>query len=183
MSESTFRRLGTLIDQIPAAGSDPAGSLDEITGPWAEAVGSELASHTSIALEGSELLVLADTPVWGHLLTQQKLSILKHLKISNPEINRISVKVRPQSPDRVPLPVNRPPRPLDSSSSRALSQSASSVKTTGLRDVLLRISRHGKSYIPATATCRPANIQPVVQPVHSGQRGINDPARSVCVFR
>jgi hypothetical protein len=145
MSESTFRRLGALIGQIPVAGSDAAESLDEIAGPWAEAVDSEIASHTSITLEGSELLVLADTPVWGHLLTQQKHSILKHLKITNPGINRISIRVRPQSPDRVPLPVARPPRPLDSSSSRALAQSACSVKTTGLRNVLLRISRHGES--------------------------------------
>ena len=71
MSDSTFRRLGTLIDQISSTGFDAAEPLDELTEHWEEAVGNEVASHTAITLEGSELLVMADTPVWGHLLTQQ----------------------------------------------------------------------------------------------------------------
>ena len=145
MSDSTFRRLGTLIDQISSTGFDAAEPLDELTEHWAEAVGNEVASHTAIALEGSELLVMADTPVWGHLLTQQKHSIKKQLKTTHPEIRKISIKVRPQSPDRAPVPTQRQPRPLDSSSSRALSQSAYSVKTTGLKKVLLRISQYTDS--------------------------------------
>ena len=142
MSDSTFRRLGTLIDQISSTGFDAAEPLDELTEHWAEAVGNEVASHTAIAREGSELLVMADTPVWGHLLTQQKHSIQKQLKTTHPEIRKISIKVRPQSPDRAPVPAQRRPQPLDSSSSHALLQSACSIKTTSLKKVLLRISRY-----------------------------------------
>ena len=145
MSDSTFRRLGTLIDQISSTGFDAAEPLDELTEHWAEAVGNEVASHTAIALEGSELLVMADTPVWGHLLTQKKHSIQKQLNTTHPEIMKISIRVRPQNPDRAPVPARRQPRPLDSSSSRALSQSAYSVKTTGLKKVLLRISQYTDS--------------------------------------
>ena len=86
MSDSTFRRLGTLIDQISSTGFDAAAPLDELTEHWAEAVGNEVASHTAIALEGSELLVMADTPVWGHLLTQKKHSIQKQLNTQNKSI-------------------------------------------------------------------------------------------------
>ena len=145
MSDSTFRRLGTLIDQISSTGFDAAEPLDEMTEHWAEAVGNEVASHTAIALEGSELLVMADTPVWGHLLTQKKHSIQKQLNTTHPEIMKISIRVRPQNPDRTPVPAQRQPRPLDSSSSRVLSQSAYSVKTTGLKKVLLRISQYTDS--------------------------------------
>ena len=145
MSDSTFRRLGTLIDQISSTGFDAAELLDELTEHWAETVGNEVASHTAIALEGSELLVMADTPVWGHLLTQKKHSIQKQLNTTHPEIMKISIRVRPQSPDQAPVPAQRQPRLLDSSSSRALSQSAYSVKTTGLKKVLLRISQYTDS--------------------------------------
>ena len=145
MSDSTFRRLGTLIDQISSTGFDAAEPQDELTEHWAEAVGNEVASHTAIALEGSELLVMADTPVWGHLLTQKKHSIQKQLITTHPEIMKICIRVRPQNPDRAPVPAQRQPRPLDSSSSRALSQSAYSVKTTGLKKVLLRISQYTDS--------------------------------------
>ena len=145
MSDSTFRRLGTLIDQISSTGFDAAEPLDELTEHWAKAVGNEVASHTTIALEGSELLVMADTPVWGHLLTQKKHSIQKQLNTTHPEIMKISIRVRPQNPDRAPVPAQRQRRPLDSSSSRALSQSAYSVKTTGLKKVLLRISQYTDS--------------------------------------
>ena len=110
MSDSTFRRLGTLIDQISSTGFDAAEPLDELTEHWAEAVGNEVASHTAIALEGSELLVMADTPVWGHLLTQKKHSIQKQLNTTHPEIMKISIRVRPQNPDRAPVPAQRQPR-------------------------------------------------------------------------
>ncbi len=81
MGDLPFRRVDELL-QDPCAGMvDRSATIQAVdSGMWHDIVGGTIASHTHVLLEGRDVVVYADSPVWAHSVNQQRLTLLDSMR-------------------------------------------------------------------------------------------------------
>lgn len=103
-----------------------------------------LADHVQVARADAGLLVLvADTPAWGHRIRYLAPAILEQLRRDEPSLRDVQITVRP-APDG-PSPPRAPPRPaISRSTASLLEEVAGNCGNPELARVLARLGERGR---------------------------------------
>ena len=146
MGDLPFRRVDELL-QDPSAGmiNSSAGFQAVDSTIWHDIAGEIISSHTHVLLEGRDAVVYADSPVWAHSVTQQRLTLLDSMRRKGLIVDTIRVRNQPPRPGRTIPQSERKPSPISSDAAHTLQQTATTVDHEALRLALLRLSRHGSN--------------------------------------
>ena len=141
MSRSTFRLAQYFVSSLDIAQSSQIDQGDAKF--WHDAVGKEVASHTTARIEAETLVVLAESPVFAHVIHRNKTSIVERFKKAGFSVHPLHVRSRPPRQPLIQKPSGTSPNPLPTNAAVVLRECAASISHDNLRTALLRLARHG----------------------------------------
>ena len=144
MGDLPFRRVDELL-QDPSAGMiNPSAAIRALDpGIWHDIAGEIISSHSHVLQEGRDAVVYADSPVWAHSVSQQRLTLLDSMHRKGLEVDTIRIRNQPPEPRRTSSKSERKPSPISTDAAHILEQAATTVNHEELRLALLRLSLHG----------------------------------------
>ena len=146
MSNLPFRRVDELLQDASAGIYNPTTSFQAVDSEiWHEIAGENIASHTRALLEGRDVVIYADSPVWAHSVNQQRLTLLDSIRRNGLDVNTIRVRHEPPEPRRIYPRSKQIPSFISTDAARILKQTATTIDHEALRLALMRLSRHGSN--------------------------------------
>jgi hypothetical protein len=107
---------------------------------WREVAGKKISDHANAMLEGRDLIIYTDSPVWAHVVSQQRISLLEAMRKRGMILDSAQVRNKPPQPKHEANQIHAKPAPIPSEASEALKQTAETIDNQALRLALLRLS-------------------------------------------
>ena len=144
MGDLPFRRVDELLQDTSEGMINPSTAIHAVnSGTWQDIAGEIISSHTRVLVEGRDVIVYADSPVWAHSVNQQRLTLLDSLRNTGLEVDTIRVRNQPPEPRHAHPRPEQKPSPISKGATHTLEQTATTVTHEALRLALLRLSQHG----------------------------------------
>jgi hypothetical protein len=144
MSDSPFQRISEFLRDNPSIDFLGRSSAPQPVNHdlWREVAGNKIAEHTRVRLDGRELVIYTDSPVWAHAVNQQRITLLEAMRKRGVILDSARIRHQPPEPNRTVIPMPAKPTPIPAEASRALKQTAETIDDEALCLALLRLSRH-----------------------------------------
>jgi len=138
------RRIGDLLRPTGsplAALVRRAGQRERLNARLGDILDRPLLDHIQVAGgENGVLVLMADTPVWGHRIRYLAPTILQHLQLHEPELRDVRIIVRPAREEPPPAAPARARRTLSRSCASLLETVAATCDNPALARILARLS-------------------------------------------
>jgi len=146
---SSFKTLSTLVQSQLNHNKRDLAKLRHLQEIWQESLPKTLGSHSNVAyLNGSEIVVYTDSPVWANKITHYQQRLLKIFQTKGcSTIQHLVIRVTPFTPTVLG---KSKPHILSEHASNCLNAAATDITDPELKQALLKLSRQNRK--PVTTT-------------------------------
>jgi len=146
MSNDFFRRLDKILRDSSLGRTNSVDQIEAIDSEcWAGIAGDVIANHTQLVLNGKDGIVYAESPVWAHSVTQQRIRLLEAIRNKGLNVDSLEVRSQPSKLVGTNKRDGKKPSRIPQEAAYTLEQTAAEIENEQLRSALIRLSKFGKT--------------------------------------